>query len=279
MGKLYVVATPIGNLEDMTLRAIRVLKEVGLIAAEDTRTTAHLLARHDIHTPTTSLFEHNEPVKLEKMLAALEEGDVAMVSEAGMPLLSDPGYRLAVAAIEGGFEVVCVPGASAVTAAIVVSGIPANRFHFLGFLPRRRGERLGLLEEVANLPCALVCFEAPHRLVDSLEDAAKALGGERRVAVCREMTKLHEETWRGTLEEAAREFTAREPRGEFTLVIEGPTHREERWPADKVRRELELLVADGLGIKEASKVLSRRCGWQRREIYALAHEEEESGAG
>jgi 16S rRNA (cytidine1402-2'-O)-methyltransferase len=213
---LYLVATPIGNLEDVTLRALRVLKEVGIIAAEDTRTTRKLLAAHGISARVTSYYEGNKDRKTPQLLQALEHHDVAVVSEAGMPGLSDPGYELVQAAIERGIPVAPVPGASAVVAALVVSGLPTDQFVYLGFLPRKAGERRRLLEGVAQEPRTLVAFEAPHRVRRAFQDI-EAILGDRRIAVCRELTKVYEEVFRGTGTQALDHF--KEPRGEFTLVM------------------------------------------------------------
>ncbi|MEK7281521.1 MAG: 16S rRNA (cytidine(1402)-2'-O)-methyltransferase, partial [Chloroflexota bacterium] len=218
MPALYLVATPIGNLEDITLRALRVLKEAGLIAAEDTRTTRKLLSHYDIHTPLTSYHQHNKKAKLGYLLAQIQEKDVALVSEAGTPGLSDPGYELVLACLEESIPIVPIPGPSAITTAVTLAGLANNQFLYLGFLHRRKGERQRLLEKIALLPFTLVFLEAPHRLKKSLIALEEALG-DRRVAVCRELTKLHEEVFRGSLSQALDHFA--QPKGEFTLVIEG----------------------------------------------------------
>ena len=218
MPVLYVVATPIGNLEDITLRALRVLGEVQLIAAEDTRTARKLLNRYDIKTRLTSYFEHNKKNKMPVLLETLEEQDIALISEAGTPGISDPGYELIKAAIEKGFRVVALPGASAVTTAMAASGLPADQFVYLGFLPRKKGEKRRLLESVSTEPRTIICFESPYRVVDSLQAMLEKLG-DRNVAVCRELTKLYEEVFRGTLSECVKHF--QKPRGEFTIVIQG----------------------------------------------------------
>jgi len=220
MPVLYVIATPIGNLEDISLRALRLLREVKLIAAEDTRTTRHLLNAHNIKTPLTSYHEHSKRAKLDYILNYLEKEDLALVSEAGTPGLSDPGYELIVAAIERGISVVPIPGASAVITALVVSGLPTDQFLYLGFLPRRKGQRQRLLSSIVDEPRTIVAFETPHRLREALSDIEEILGN-RRLSVCRELTKVHEEIFRGRVSQA-REYFA-EPRGEFTLVIEGKT--------------------------------------------------------
>jgi 16S rRNA (cytidine1402-2'-O)-methyltransferase len=217
---LYVVGTPIGNLEDISVRALRVLREVGLIAAEDTRRTRRLLSAYDIDTPLTSYHEHSNKAKLNQLLGHLEREDVALVSEAGMPGLSDPGYDLVVAAIDRGICVVAVPGPSAVITALVVSGLPTDQFVYVGFLPRRKGQRQRLLGSMCDESRTIVAFEAPHRLTEALTDIGGILG-DRRVSVCRELTKVHEEIFRGTVSQAREHFT--QPRGEFSLVIEGKT--------------------------------------------------------
>ena len=274
MPTLYIVATPIGNLEDITLRALRVLREVALIAAEDTRTARKLLARHDIHTPLTSFFEHSRLQKLDYLLQTLAEQDVALISEAGMPGLSDPGYELIRAAIERGIPVVPIPGPSAITTALAVSGLPSDQFVYLGFLPRRPAERRRLLSAVAAEPRTLVAFEAPHRLLACLADIASILGEQRRLAVCRELTKAFEEVRRETAAEALAHFRTMAPRGEFTLVIEGATAVSQAAslsPGDtaQVRERVASLVAAGLPRREALRQVARETGLPRRDIYRL----------
>lgn len=220
MPVLYVIATPIGNLEDISLRALRLLREVKLIAAEDTRTTRHLLNAYNIKTPLTSYHEHSKRAKLDYLLDYLKKEDLALVSEAGMPGLSDPGYKVIVAAIERGIPVVPIPGASAVITALVVSGLPTDQFLYVGFLPRRKGQRQRLLNSIADEPRTIVAFETPHRLREALSDIEEILG-DRRLSVCRELTKVHEEIFRGRVSQAREYLT--EPRGEFSLVIEGKT--------------------------------------------------------
>jgi 16S rRNA (cytidine1402-2'-O)-methyltransferase len=220
MPVLYVIATPIGNLEDISLRALRLLREVKLIAAEDTRKTRRLLNSYNIKTSLTSYHEHSKRAKLDYLLDYLEKEDVALVSEAGMPGLSDPGYELIVAAIERGISVVPIPGASAVITALVVSGLPTDQFLYVGFLPRRKGQRQRLLSSIVDEPRTIVAFETPHRLGDALNDIEEILG-DRRLSVCRELTKVHEEIFRGRVSQAKKHFV--EPRGEFSLVIEGKT--------------------------------------------------------
>lgn len=265
MGTLYLVATPIGNLEDVTLRALRVLGEVPLIAAEDTRTARKLLTSHGVRAPRMlSYTDRNRRARTPAILAALDEGDVALVSEAGMPGISDPGGHLVEAAVAAGHRVVPVAGASALTAALAASGLPARRFRYLGFLPRTSGQRRKLLGEVASLAETLVAFESPHRLRAALADASAVLG-DRRIAVCRELTKLHEEIFRGTLSEALDHFD--QPRGEFTLVIEGGARERPQAPAVEIDAELRALRAQGLRAREAVRQVAERSGLSRQEVY------------
>ncbi len=267
VGTLYLVATPIGNLEDVTLRALRVLGEVQVVLAEDTRTARKLLSHHKVRQARVlSYNEHNMKARTPQVIAALREGDVALVSEAGTPAISDPGYELVRAAIEAGFAVSPVPGASAVPAALAVSGLPGREFVFLGFLPRRQVERRRLFRSLVSEKRTLVAFESPHRVLRTLEDM-RAAWGERRVAVCREMTKLHEEIFRGTLGEALAHFA--EPRGEFTLVIEGAG---ETAPVDDatVERELRRLTAGGASARDAIAAVAKASGRPRREVYAIS---------
>jgi len=268
MPTLYLVATPIGNLEDVTLRALRVLREVSLIAAEDTRTTRKLLAQHGIKARLTSYNDHNKPQKIPYILSALEQADVALVSEAGMPAISDPGVDLVAAAVAAGVPVVAVPGPSAVVTALAVSGLPTRQFTYVGFLPRRRGERRRLLSSLAEQPRTIVALESPHRLLASLVDLLATLG-DRRIAVCRELTKLHEEVFRGPISEALAHF--QEPRGEFTLVIEGAGDSSAGAPPDEaaVRRELRRLRQQGLGARQAVDEVALRFGLPRRQTYRL----------
>ncbi len=236
-----------------------------MIAAEDTRTTRHLLSKYNIGTPVTSYHEHNKKSKLPYLLECLKEKDIALVSEAGTPGLSDPGYELIAAAIERSVPVVPIPGPSALTTALTVSGLPANRFLYLGFLPARRGERQRLLRTVADEPYTIVAFEAPHRLISCLKDLKEVLG-DRRLAVCRELTKLHEEVFRGKISEAIEHFT--QPRGEFTLVIAGREPKEPE-PNAQVEKQLHVLHQRGIGAREAISTVSQRTGIGRKKLYQL----------
>ncbi len=264
MSVLYVVATPIGNLEDISMRALRVLREVKLIAAEDTRKTRRLLTAYDIRTPLTSYYEHNKLSKLDRILDRLEEGDIALVSEAGMPGISDPGYELIVAAGKRNIPVVPVPGPSAVITALAVSGLPTDRFLYIGFLPNKSGARRRALESVAAEPGTVIVLEAPHRLKASLEDILTVLG-DRRMAVGRELTKLHEEVFRGTVSEAMNHFT--EPRGEFTLVIEGKTTADKPQITEAIEGQLHRMYLNGFKAREAIATVASATGLPKKELY------------
>lgn len=264
MPTLYVVATPIGNLEDISLRALRTLREVKLIAAEDTRKTRRLLGAYDIRTAITSYHEQNKRTKLGYILGRLEEGDVALVSEAGTPGISDPGYELIVAASQQGIPVVPIPGPSAIVTALAISGLPTDRFTYVGFLPRKTGERRHLLESVANEPGTIVALETPHRLKDALGDILLILG-DRRTAICRQLTKLHEEVFRGTIKQALEHFS--EPRGEFTLVIEGKEHKAKPQLTRDIIKQLEALRASGVTAREAVARVAQESGLARKELY------------
>ena len=265
---LYIVATPIGNLEDITLRALRVLQEVGLIAAEDTRTTRKLLTAYEIHTPLKSYNDHNRNVRIPQLMRHLEAADVALVSEAGTPVISDPGHALVRAALQQGYRVVPVPGPSVVTAALAVAGLPADSFTFVGFLPRRTGDRRKFLSAVAAEGRTLVAFETPHRLQDALADILAALG-DREMTACREMTKVHEEVFRGTVSGAQRHFA--QPRGEFTLVIAGRSQEKGEPVSDDVLLQaLAGLLSQGLSASQACARVAREHGVPRRRAYELA---------
>jgi len=266
MPSLYIVGTPIGNLEDMSCRAIRILKQVELIASEDTRTTRHLLNHFDIRTKLISYFEHSKSTKLSYLLKILETDDVALVSEAGMPGISDPGYELVVVAQEKGVTVVPVPGPSAAITALAVSGLPSDLFYFLGFLPRKDSERRKKLIEASEQTATLVAYEAPHRLIKALHDIMTVLGN-RDIAVCRELTKLHEEIFRGTVDAAIQHFT--EPRGEFTLVIAGCSPGAGTLSADEVNQKIKELRRTGKTAREAIAGLADAGGMSRKELYRL----------
>jgi 16S rRNA (cytidine1402-2'-O)-methyltransferase len=266
MSILYLVATPIGNLEDISARALRILGEVRLIAAEDTRQTSKLLQRYDIHTPSMAYHEHNKLVRLERVLEALQEGNVALVSDAGTPALNDPGYELVRAVIAAGHEVSPIPGACAPIAALVVSGLPTDAFLYLGYLPRKATERQRLLAEICSLPYTLIFLEAPHRLLASLEDMLHELG-DRQIAIGRELTKLHEEIFRGSLSQARQHFNENLPRGEFTLVLSGNSAQATRWMEEQLNAALQAGLADGEPASQLAARLADPSGWSRREIY------------
>jgi 16S rRNA (cytidine1402-2'-O)-methyltransferase len=263
------VGTPIGNLEDITLRGLRTLASVSLIAAEDTRLTRRLLARHAIDTALVSFHEHTSPRARAALVARLADGDVALVTDAGTPGISDPGAALVAEAAAAGFTVVPVPGPSAVAAALSVAGFAAGEYHFLGFLPRRSSDRRARLTAAAEWPAPLVVFEAPRRVAGCLADLLAALG-DRQLCVVREATKLHEEIWHGQLAEAIERWPAASARGEFTLVVAGyEPSAAPAWSDETVRSALVGLRADGLGARAAARQLAGPAGRPAREIYAL----------
>ena len=266
MTVLYLVATPIGNLEDITFRALRILREVSLVAAEDTRTTRKLLTHYNINQTLTSYNEHNRSVKIPKLIETLKTKPVALVSEAGAPCISDPGYELVLKAIESGVRVVPIPGPSAVTTALALSGVPPEGFKFLGFFPRRKGHRRRLLDSLRTEAGAIVAFEAPHRLRTSLEGILETLG-DREMTVCRELTKVYEEVFRGTVSQALEHFS--EPRGEFTLVIQGASVAETAGDPEWAQEELRRLKLDGAKAREAVALVSQAAGLSRKQAYRL----------
>ena len=269
MGTLYLVATPIGNLEDMSARAIRILREATLIAAEDTRHTGKLLKHFQIETQLTSYFEHNKLNKLDFILEKLSSGDVALVSDAGTPAINDPGYELVKAALASNYDVRPVPGPSAPIAALAVSGLPTDSFLYLGYLPHKTSERHKRLEEVQSQPHTLIFLESPYRVVESLEDILLILG-DRRICVAREMTKMFEEYWRGTASGAVQYFKLQPARGEFTLVIEGKTEEDGvLWTEEQVRAAIEQELKGEKSAKEISAQLAEQSGWNKKDIYRL----------
>ena len=273
MGTLYVVGTPIGNLEDLTLRASRILGEVDLIAAEDTRVTRKLLNHLGRHTPTISCHQNNWRERIPALVRALEAGDVALVTDAGMPAVSDPGSDVVSEIAAKGFPVEVVPGVSAVTAGLSVSGMTGDAFLFLGFLPRRGKERRECLQRAAAAPETVVLFESPHRLAATLGDLRDAMGN-RRVSVGRELTKLHEVVFRGTLEEAGEHFSS--PRGEFVLVVEGGATAVEGAPGKDleiseaaISLELARLRGSGEKARDAVAAVAEAHGLSKRRVYQL----------
>jgi len=273
-GLLYLVATPIGNLEDITYRAVRVLREAGVIACEDTRQTRKLLEHFDIRKPTISYHEHNEVERAAELVERLQAGEsVALVSDAGMPLVSDPGYRLVRAAIEAGIEVQPVPGPSAALAALAASGLPTDAFHFAGFLPPKAGQRAKLLESLADEQATLIFFEAPHRLLETLEAIEAALG-PRPVVVAREITKIHEEYLRGTAAEVRALLDARDSvKGEITILV----GKAAAPPPDDtpVGEAVDALVHNGVSRMDAIKQVARRRGLSKRAVYDQVLREKE----
>ena len=274
MGTLYLVATPIGNLEDMSPRAIRILREATLIAAEDTRHSGKLLKHFEIQTPITSYFEHNKLNKLEFILEKLSTGDVALISDAGSPAINDPGYELVKGALEANHDVKPVPGPSAPITALTVSGLPSDSFLYLGYLPHKTSERHKRLEEVESQPYTLIFLESPYRIVEALEDITSILG-DRRICVAREMTKMFEEYWRGNVSRAVDYFKSQPPRGEFTLVVEGKTNDEKGvWTEEELQRAIETERKTEKSAKEISVELAKRSGWNKKEIYRLISQRE-----
>ena len=270
MSTLYLVATPIGNLEDMTFRAVRVLREVSLIAAEDTRHTGRLLQHYDIDTPQISYHDFSAPQRIEQLLDKLALGDVAVVSDAGTPGVSDPGFRLVQAAIGAGHVVTTVPGANAAVAAVVASGLPTDQFLFGGFLPRQSKARQQALQNWAFFTGTLVFYEAPHRLLDTLTDIT-AVWGDREVCVARELTKLHEELWRGTATEAFVFFGEQERiRGEITLVVAGAEVQAVVWGEGEVTAVLQTALDEGQSVKDAVTEATKLSGWRKKQVYRLA---------
>jgi 16S rRNA (cytidine1402-2'-O)-methyltransferase len=274
---LYLVGTPIGNLEDITLRALRVLKEADIIACEDTRQTAKLLAHHGIETRMVSYHQHNELTRSAQLVMQLEQGkSIALVSDAGTPGVSDPGFRLVSLAIRRKIPVVPVPGPSAFLSALVASGLPTESFTFHGFLPARLGQRRKLLEELSALPSTQIFYEAPHRLLGALEDIVEVMGASRSVVVAREVTKLHEEFVRGTAAQVLAEFEKRnEIRGEITLLV-GRVEESGKGSATKASmvakknartRVRELMTAEGIDGKEAMKRVAKELGVGKSEVY------------
>jgi len=276
-GTLFICATPIGNLQDITLRVLEVLKDVDVIAAEDTRTTAKLLNHYGIKTPCISYHRHNEKARSEFLIARLLEGEnVALVSDAGTPGISDPGSIVIAAAIEAGINVVSLPGPTACIAALVASGLPSDRFIFEGFLPRNRKQRRERLEDLAGDPRTLVFYEAPHRLQESLEDFLSVLG-DRKMVVIRELTKKFEEIVRGNISELTAQITHHEARGEYVLVVEGQTglpigEDKNDWKYLSVQEHMEKLMEQGYSKKDAVKVVAQMRGLPRREVYKYVEE-------
>ena len=271
-GTLYLVGTPIGNLEDMTFRAIATLKQVDLIAAEDTRHTGKLLHHFGIETPQTSYHEHNAHKRVPELVEKLQQGmAIALVTDAGMPAISDPGVELVQGCIAAGVRVVPIPVVTAGIAALTASGFATQYYGFDGFLPTDKKERRDRLEILRSETRTMILYEAPHRLLRTLEDLAKSLDKTRRISVARELTKLHEEFWRGSIEEAIAYFTDHTPKGEFTLVLEGAKPIDKPvWTEEVILKELQNLIDAGISRSDASRQLAELADLPRRQIYQLA---------
>lgn len=273
-GTLFLCATPIGNLEDMTFRVIRTLKEVDLIAAEDTRNSIRLLNHFEIQTPMTSYHEYNKYEKGRKLVEKLIEGqNIALITDAGTPGISDPGEELVRMCYEAGIQVTSLPGAAACITALTMSGLPTRRFAFEAFLPSDKKEREQVLAELGTETRTIILYEAPHRLVKTLKLLAERLGENRRITVCRELTKKHETAFATTIEEAAAYYEANDPKGECVLVIEGRSREEmaqeerARWEEMSVEEHMEYYISQGIDKKEAMKKVAKDRGVPKREIY------------
>ncbi|MTJ46674.1 16S rRNA (cytidine(1402)-2'-O)-methyltransferase [Dolichospermum sp. UHCC 0259] len=270
-GTLYIVATPIGNLEDMTFRAVRILQAVDMIAAEDTRHTGRLLQHFQVKTPQVSYHEHNSNSRIPELLEHLQYGKaIALVSDAGMPGISDPGYELIKACIDNGITVVPIPGASAVITALSAAGLPTDRFIFDGFLPAKSQQRQKYLESLQGESRTLVFYESPHRLRDTLADLGTILGSDRSIVIARELTKLYEEFWRGSIGDAIADYTQREPQGEYTLLVAGNPPSQIQLTETELKAELSQLMHQGISRSQASRQLAKDTSLSRRYLYQLA---------
>lgn len=280
MRMLYLCATPIGNLEDITLRVLRVLQEADVIAAEDTRQTIKLLNHYEIKTPLISYHEHNKIEKTPVLVKRMLEGEtIALVTDAGTPAISDPGEDLVRACYEAGIEVTSLPGPAAVITALTLSGMSARRFTFEGFLPMDKKERELVLERFRTTTCTTIFYEAPHRLKKTLALLAETVGGERKIAVCKELTKRHETRLGMTLAEAIDFYEENEPKGEFVLVLEGADPKEQKeqeqqqWQQMPLQEHMDRYLSQGLSKKDAMKAVAKDRGMQKREIYNLLLQE------
>lgn len=269
-GSLYIVATPIGNLEDISFRAVQILQTVAAIAAEDTRHTGKLLHHFQIKTPQISYHQHNTQTRTPELIGRLQTGqDLALVSDAGMPGISDPGVELVQACVEAGIAVIPIPGANAAIAAIVASGLPCDRFCFEGFLPSKSKARQQRLQNLATESRTIILYEAPHRLRQTLQDLAEQVGDDRQIVLARELTKRFEEFWRGTLQAAMAHYENNEPKGEFTLVLAGAEVGQTLPSETALRAELQELLAQGWSKSRASRQLAEKHAMSRRQIYQL----------
>lgn len=274
-GKLYLVATPIGNLEDITFRAIKILQTVDLIAAEDTRHTAKLLNHYQISTPTISYHQHNHQARVQELLSQLQQDkNIALVTDAGTPAISDPGYHLVSACIVHQIKIIPLPGAIAAITGLVASGLPTDRFVFEGFLPTKKKVRGSLLQSLKSETRTMIFYEAPHRLQLTLADFRKIFGLDRQITLARELTKLHEDFWRGTIENAIAYYQQNQPKGEYTLIVQGKEPEIElELSIEEIKAELAQLLAQGMSKSSASQYLAQFTHLSRREIYRLSLEE------
>lgn len=270
-GTLYIVATPIGNLEDMTFRAVRILQAVDMIAAEDTRHTGKLLQHFQVKTPQISYYEHNSNSRIPELLEYLQYGKaIALVSDAGMPGISDPGYELIKACIDNNITVVPIPGASAVITALSAAGLPTDRFIFDGFLPAKSQRRKEYLTSLQGESRTLVFYESPHRLRETLADLAEILGSDRYAVIARELTKLYEEFWRGTIGEGIANYQEKEPQGEYTLLVAGTSSNKPQLTETELKNELLSMLKQGISRSQASREIAKDTGLPRRYLYQLA---------
>ena len=270
-GTLYIVATPIGNLEDMTFRAVRILQAVDMIAAEDTRHTGKLLQHFQVKTPQISYYEHNSNSRIPELLEYLQYGKaIALVSDAGMPGISDPGYELIKACIDNNITVVPIPGASAVITALSAAGLPTDRFIFDGFLPAKSQRRKEYLTSLQGESRTLVFYESPHRLRDTLADLGEILGSDRYAVIARELTKLYEEFWRGTIGEGIANYQEKEPQGEYTLLVAGTSSNKPQLTETELKNELLSMLKQGISRSQASREIAKDTGLPRRYLYQLA---------
>jgi len=268
---LYIVGTPIGNLEDITFRAVRILQNVDLIAAEDTRHTGKLLQHLQVKTPQISYHEHNRSSRIPELLEHLHSGKaIAVVSDAGMPGISDPGYELVKACVEAGISVVPIPGASAAITALSAAGLPTDRFVFEGFLPAKGQQRREYLEVLETETRTLIFYESPHRLRETLQDLAQVWGSDRQIVLARELTKLYEEFWRGTIGDAIAHYQQREPQGEYTILVAGKPPSQTQLTEEQLKAELQQLISQGISRSQASRQLAKYTSLNRRQVYQLA---------
>ncbi len=270
-GLLYIVGTPIGNLEDMTFRGVRTLQSVDFIAAEDTRHTGKLLKHFQVNTPQISYHEHNRNSRIPELLKQLQDGiTIALVSDAGMPGISDPGYELVKACAEAGITVVPIPGAVAAITALSASGLSTEKFVFEGFLSAKGKQRRSHLQSLASEQRTLIFYESPHRLRATLEDMKEVFGEERQIVLARELTKMYEEFWRGTIVGAFNYYKEKAPVGEYTLVIAGNTPTQHLFTEEELMGELETIMNQGISPSQASRQLAASTSVPRRELYQLA---------